>query len=155
MQFLEEGSRQVTLLDGDLVKSHMYGDFGTSKEHRSLNVKRICYMASEITKNGGIAICAPIAPYESDRRVNRELISPLGGFIEIYVNTSLEKYEERDVKGLYKKAIDGDITNMIGFSDSNPYEVPLSPNLTVNTGKINLHESVDIIIKYINKRQGN
>ena len=133
----------MTLLDGDLVKSHMYGDFGTSKEHRSLNVKRICYMASEITKNGGIAICAPIAPYESDRRVNRELISPLGGFIEIYVNTSLEKYEERDVKGLYELARKGVIKEFTGISD--PYEAPTNAEIVVDSSDISPEEIVEQI----------
>ena len=97
VKLLEEGSRPVTLLDGDIVRTHLSSELGFSKEHRSLNVQRIGYVASEITKNCGIAICAPIAPYKADRRINRDLISPLGGFIEIYVNTSLEKCEERDI----------------------------------------------------------
>ena len=130
-KFLEEGSRPVTLLDGDIVRTHLSSELGFSKEHRSLNVQRIGYVASEITKNGGIAICAPIAPYEHDRRINRELISKVGSFIEIFVNTSLEKCEERDSKGLYKLAREGKIKEFTGISD--PYEEPKSPDIVINS----------------------
>ena len=85
-RLLEQGSRPVTLLDGDIVRTHLSSELGFSKEHRSINIKRIGYVASEITKNGGIAICAPIAPYEEDRSLNRKLISKEGGYIEIFVN---------------------------------------------------------------------
>ena len=131
IKFLEEGSRPVTLLDGDIVRTHLSSELGFSKEHRSLNVQRIGYVASEITKNGGIAICAPIAPYEYDRRINRELISKVGSFIEIFVNTSLEKCEERDSKGLYKLAREGKIKEFTGISD--PYEEPKSPDIVINS----------------------
>jgi sulfate adenylyltransferase len=131
VKLLEEGGRPVTLLDGDIVRTHLSSELGFSKEHRSLNVQRIGFVASEITKNGGIAICAPIAPYRADRRFNRELISKVGGYIEIYVNTSLEKCEERDVKGLYKLAREGIIKEFTGISD--PYEAPENPEITINS----------------------
>ena len=131
IKFLEEGSRPVTLLDGDIVRTHLSSELGFSKEHRSLNVQRIGFVASEITKNGGIAICAPIAPYEYDRKINRELISKVGSFIEIFVNTSLEKCEERDSKGLYKLAREGKIKEFTGISD--PYEEPSSPDIVINS----------------------
>ena len=131
IKFLEEGSRPVTLLDGDIVRTHLSSELGFSKEHRSLNVQRIGFVASEITKNGGIAICAPIAPYEHDRVKNRDLISKLGGFIEIFVNTSLEKCEERDSKGLYKLAREGKIKEFTGISD--PYEKPKFPEIVINS----------------------
>ena len=131
IKFLEEGSRPVTLLDGDIVRTHLSSELGFSKEHRSLNVQRIGFVASEITKNGGIAICAPIAPYEHDRKINRELISKVGNFIEIFVNTSLEKCEERDSKGLYKLAREGKIKEFTGISD--PYEEPKSPDIVINS----------------------
>jgi len=131
VKLLEEGSRPVTLLDGDIVRTHLSSELGFSKEHRSLNVQRIGFVASEITKNGGIAICAPIAPYEADRRSNRELIAPLGGYIDIHVNTSLEKCEERDVKGLYELARKGVIKEFTGISD--PYEVPENAEIVVNS----------------------
>jgi sulfate adenylyltransferase len=143
VKLLEEGSRPVTLLDGDIVRTHLSSELGFSKEHRSLNVQRIGYVASEITKNRGIAICAPIAPYEADRRVNRELISPLGGFIEIHVNTSLEKCEERDVKGLYELARKGVIKEFTGISD--PYEAPTDAEIVVNSSGTPPEELVDQI----------
>lgn len=132
VKLLETSSRPVTLLDGDIVRTHLSSELGFSKEHRSLNVQRIGFVASEITKNGGIAICAPIAPYRTDRRFNRELISKVGGYIEIHINTSLEKCEERDVKGLYKLAREGIIKEFTGISD--PYEVPENPEITIDSG---------------------
>jgi len=142
-KLLEEGSRPVTLLDGDIVRTHLSSELGFSKDHRSLNVQRIGYVASEITKNGGIAICAPIAPYESDRRVNRDLISKLGGYIEIYVNTPLEKCEERDVKGFYELARKGVIKEFTGISD--PYEAPVDAEICVNSSGTPPEELVDQI----------
>jgi len=143
VKLLEEGSRSVTLLDGDIVRTHLSSELGFSKEHRSINVQRIGYVASEITKNNGIAICAPIAPYKADRRFNRKLISKLGGFIEIYVNTSLEKCEERDVKGLYELARKGVIKEFTGISD--PYETPTNAEIIVNSSGAPPEELVDQI----------
>jgi len=131
IKFLEAGGRPITLLDGDIVRTRLSSELGFSKEHRSLNVQRIGFVASEITKNGGIAICAPIAPYRSDRRANRNLISKYGGFIEVYVNTSLEKCEERDAKGLYALAREGVIKQFTGISD--PYEIPEYPEIIINS----------------------
>ena len=148
VKLLEDGSRPVTLLDGDIVRTHLSNELGFSKKHRSINVQRIGYVASEITKNGGIAICAPIAPYESDRRANRELISKLGGYIEIYVNTSLEKCEERDVKGLYNLARKGVIKEFTGISD--PYEAPKDAEIIVNSSGTPPEELVDQILTKIN-----
>ncbi len=146
IKFLEEGNRPVTLLDGDIVRTHLSSELGFSKEHRSLNVQRIGFVASEITKNGGIAICAPIAPYEYDREINRELISRVGSFIEVYVNTSLEKCEERDSKGLYKLAREGKIKEFTGISD--PYEEPKSPDIVINSdGSKSPEELVDNIFQ--------
>lgn len=147
VKLLEEGSRPVTLLDGDIIRTHLSSELGFSKEHRSINVQRIGYVAGEITKNGGIAICAPIAPYESDRRANRDLISRLGGYIEIYVNTSLEKCEKRDVKGLYEMARKGLIKEFTGISD--PYEAPTDAEIEVNSSGISPEELVNQIYKRI------
>ena len=130
-KLLEEGSRAVTLLDGDIVRTHLSNELGFSKEHRSINIKRIGYVASEITKNGGIAICAPIAPYEEDRTYNRKLISKMGGYLEIFVNTPLQKCEERDSKGLYALAREGKIKEFTGISD--PYEEPKNAEIVVNS----------------------
>ncbi len=147
VKLLEEGSRPVTLLDGDIVRTHLSSELGFSKEHRSLNVQRIGFVASEITKNGGIAICAPIAPYRSDRRINRELISNSGGYIEIFVNTPLEKCEERDVKGLYALAHKGLIKKFTGISD--PYEEPENPEIMINSSGVSPEKLVAKIYEKI------
>lgn len=132
VKLLEIGGRNVTLLDGDHVRKHLSSELGFSKEHRDLNIQRIGYVASEITKNGGIAICAPIAPYAATRRQVREMIAPLGGFFEVYVSTPIEVCEQRDRKGLYAKARAGLIKEFTGVSD--PYEVPLKPEIIIDTG---------------------
>ena len=131
VKLMETGDRPVTLLDGDLVRKHLSSELGFSKEHRDINIRRIGYVASEITKNGGIAICAPIAPYTATRRAVREMIESLGAFVEIHVATSLEECERRDRKGLYKLAREGKIKEFTGISD--PYEEPQTPELRVET----------------------
>jgi sulfate adenylyltransferase len=131
VKLLEDGRRPATLLDGDIVRTHLSSELGFSKEHRSLNIRRIGFVASEITKNGGIAICAPIAPYRLDRRFNRDMITPLGGYIEIFVNTPLEVCERRDVKGLYAKARQGLIKQFTGIDD--PYEEPENAEIVIDS----------------------
>ncbi|MFD1341702.1 bifunctional sulfate adenylyltransferase/adenylylsulfate kinase [Litorisediminicola beolgyonensis] len=131
VKLMEMGGRPVTLLDGDIVRKNLSSELGFSKEHRDLNIRRIGYVASEITKNGGIAICAPIAPYATTRRAVREEIEQFGAFIEVHVATSLEECERRDRKGLYKLAREGKIKEFTGISD--PYDVPQNPELSVDT----------------------
>ena len=131
VKLLEEGSRPVTLLDGDVVRKNLSSELTFSKEHRDLNILRIGYVASEITKNRGIAICAPIAPYTNTRRQVRETISPLGGFLEVFVATPLEVCEARDRKGLYAKARAGQLKGFTGIDD--PYEAPEHAEVTINT----------------------
>jgi sulfate adenylyltransferase len=131
VKLLENGARPVTLLDGDLVRKNLSSELGFSKEHRDLNIRRIGYVASEITKNGGVAICAPIAPYAVTRRQVREGIEPYGGFIEVHVATPLEVCEQRDRKGLYAKARAGLIKEFTGISD--PYEEPQNPEMRIDT----------------------
>ena len=143
IKLLEKVNRPVTLLDGDIVRTHLSSELGFSKEHRALNIQRIGYVASEITKNRGIALCAPIAPYESDRKINRDLISNYGGFIEVYVNTSLEKCEERDSKGLYELARKGILKEFTGISD--PYEKPLNSEIVINSSVVSPENLVDNI----------
>jgi len=133
-KLMEIGGLPVSLLDGDVVRRNLSSELGFSKEHRDLNILRIGYVASEITKNGGIAICAPIAPYARTRRMVRETIGPFGGFLEIHVSTPLEICEERDRKGLYAKARAGIIKEFTGISD--PYEVPESPEMVIDTAGI-------------------
>lgn len=131
VKLMEMGGRPVTLLDGDVVRKHLSSELGFSKEHRDINIKRIGYVASEITKNGGIAICAPIAPYTATRRAVREMIEQYGAFVEVHVATSIEECERRDRKGLYKLAREGKIKEFTGISD--PYEAPETPELRVET----------------------
>ena len=130
-KLMELGSRSVTLLDGDLVRKHLSSELGFSKEHRDLNVLRIGFVASEITKAGGVALCAPIAPYASIRRRVRELVEAYGAFVEIYVATPLEVCEQRDTKGLYAKARAGLIKQFTGIDD--PYEPPEHPDVVIDT----------------------
>ena len=134
IKLLEEGSRPVTLLDGDIVRKHLSSELGFSKEHRDLNIQRIGFVASEITKNGGIAICAPIAPYAAMRRQVREMISPVGGFLETWVSTPLEVCEKRDRKGLYAMARAGKIKGMTGIDD--PYEEPENAEIVIDTAEL-------------------
>ncbi|MEL6952877.1 MAG: bifunctional sulfate adenylyltransferase/adenylylsulfate kinase [Pseudomonadota bacterium] len=131
VKLMEMGGRPVTLLDGDVVRKHLSSELGFSKEHRDINIRRIGYVASEITKNGGIAICAPIAPYTATRRAVREMIESFGSFVEVHVATSLEECERRDRKGLYKLAREGKIKEFTGISD--PYEAPTAAELVVDT----------------------
>ncbi len=131
VKLMEMGGRPVTLLDGDIVRKNLSSELGFSKEHRDLNIRRIGYVASEITKNRGIAICAPIAPYATTRRAVREDIEHFGAFIEVHVATSIEECERRDRKGLYKLARAGKIKEFTGISD--PYDVPEHPELRLET----------------------
>lgn len=131
VKLMELGGRPVTLLDGDIVRKNLSSELGFSMEHRDLNIRRIGFVASEITKNGGIAICAPIAPYAATRRAVREDVESHGAFIEVHVATSLEECERRDRKGLYKLAREGKIAEFTGISD--PYEIPEAPELRVQT----------------------
>jgi len=144
VKLMEIGGRAVSLLDGDIVRKHLSSELGFSREHRNINILRIGYVASEITKSGGIAVCAPIAPYAATRREVRDMISPLGGFIEVHVATPLETCEERDRKGLYAKARAGLIKEFTGISD--PYEVPENPELIVDTRECSPDEAVHQII---------
>ncbi len=131
VKLMEMGGRPVTLLDGDIVRKNLSSELGFSKEHRDLNIRRIGFVASEITKNGGIAICAPIAPYATTRRAVREDVEAFGAFVEVHVATSIEECERRDRKGLYKLAREGKIKEFTGISD--PYDVPANPELRVET----------------------
>ena len=146
VKLLEIGGRPVTLLDGDIVRKNLSSELGFSKEHRDLNIRRIGYVASEITKNGGVAICAPIAPYASTRREVRDEIEQFGAFVEVHVATSIEECELRDRKGLYKLAREGTIKEFTGVSD--PYDVPESPELRVETENVHVdHCAHQVLLK--------
>ncbi len=146
VKLMEMGGRPVTILDGDVVRKHLSSELGFSKEHRDINIRRIGYVASEITKNGGIAICAPIAPYTATRRAVREMIEAHGAFIEVHVATSLEECERRDRKGLYKLAREGKIKEFTGISD--PYEAPTNPELRLDTEQLEIDDSAhEVLLK--------
>ena len=144
VKLMEMGGRPVTLLDGDIVRKNLSSELGFSKEHRDLNIRRIGYVASEITKNGGIAICAPIAPYATTRRAVREDIEGFGAFIEVHVATSIEECEKRDRKGLYRLAREGKIKEFTGISD--PYDVPKKPELRLQTENVDVDNCAHQVI---------
>ncbi|MCH8935002.1 MAG: bifunctional sulfate adenylyltransferase/adenylylsulfate kinase [Gemmatimonadetes bacterium] len=148
-KFLEMGGRPVTLLDGDVVRKQLSSELGFSKEHRDINIRRIGYVASEITKNGGIAICAPIAPYDEIRKENRALITPLGGYILVHVATPLSVCEQRDRKGLYAKARAGIIKEFTGISD--PYEEPDDADVVIGATDVTPEEEAQQIMLYLEK----
>ena len=139
------------MLDGDLVRKHLSSELGFSREHRDLNILRIGYVASEITKYGGVAVCAPIAPYSATRRVVREMVEASGGFVEIHVATPLETCEARDRKGLYAKARAGILKEFTGISD--PYEEPSDAELVIDTADYTAEEAAQEIILYL-EREG-
>jgi sulfate adenylyltransferase len=146
-KLLEEGGRPVTLLDGDVVRKHLSSELGFSKEHRDINIRRIGWVASEITKNGGIAICAPIAPYEATRQEVRSMIEPVGGFILVHISTPIEVCESRDRKGLYAKARAGLVKEFTGVSD--PYEVPAESEVRIDTSGVSAESAAQQVILHL------
>jgi sulfate adenylyltransferase len=150
-KLLEAGDRPVTLLDGDIVRKNLSSELGFSVKDRNLNIARIGYVASEITKNGGIALCAPIAPYDKVRQDVRDMIEPLGGFVLVHVATPLEVCEQRDRKGLYAKARAGIVQNFTGISD--PYEAPTDAAVVIDTTRTSPEEAAQMILREL-ERQG-
>ncbi len=150
VKFMEMRDRPVTLLDGDIVRRNLSSELTFSKAHRNLNITRIGFVASEITKNRGIAICAPIAPYEESRRHNRELISSYGGYIEVFLSTPLEVCEQRDRKGLYAKARSGKVKGVTGVDD--PYVPPSNPEITIDTTEATPDEAAQEVLFYLSEQ---
>ena len=148
-KLMEIGGRPTTLLDGDLVRKHLSSELGFSKEHRDINIRRIGWVASEITKNGGIAVCAPIAPYDRIRKEVREMIEAVGGFVLVHVSTPVEVCEQRDRKGLYAKARAGIIKEFTGISD--PYEQPADAEIAIDTTEQSAQEGVQQVILLLEK----
>ena len=142
---LAEYGRVVTLLDGDDVRALLSSELGFSREHRDLNIKRIAFVAQEVTRHRGVAVCAPIAPYGQVRAYARETIGEVGGYFEIYVSTPLEVCEQRDPKGLYAKARAGLIKGFTGIDD--PYEPPDSPEIEIDTSRVSIEQAVEMIIE--------
>ena len=151
VKLLEIGGRPVTLLDGDLVRKHLSSELGFSKEHRDLNIRRIGFVAAEITKNGGVAVCAPIAPYDATRRDVRRMVEAGGGFVLVHVATPIEVCEARDRKGLYAKARAGVLQEFTGISD--PYEEPTDADLVIDTTAITPEEAAQDVLLHL-EREG-
>jgi sulfate adenylyltransferase len=149
LKLLEMGGRRITLLDGDIVRKHLSSELGFSREHRDINIRRIGFVASEIARNGGIAICAPIAPYDAVRKQVRAMIQPDAGFILVYLSTPLEICESRDRKGLYAKARSGLVQHFTGISD--PYEVPEDADIVVDTSKVTPEEVAQKIYLHLER----
>ena len=146
-KLLEIGGRPVTLLDGDIVRKHLSSELGFSHEHRDINIRRIGFVASEVTKNGGIALCAPIAPYDATRKAVRAMVEKGGGFILVHIATSLEACEARDRKGLYAKARAGIVKEFTGISD--PYEQPDDADVVIDTVDMSPEEAAQQIILHL------
>jgi adenylyl-sulfate kinase len=140
---LERDGVPVTLLDGDVVRTHLSSELSFSREHRDLNIRQIGFVAGEVVKHGGTAVVAAIAPFEEAREEARQLVEKHGRFLLVHVSTPLEVVEQRDVKGLYAKARAGEIAQFTGISD--PYEEPVAPDLVIDTNVTPLEESVNRI----------
>jgi sulfate adenylyltransferase len=149
-KFLEMGGRSVTLLDGDIVRKHLSSELGFSREHRDINIRRIGFVASEITKNGGIAICAPIAPYDFIRKEVRTMTQTHGGFILVHLSTPLDVCESRDRKGLYAKARAGLVKQFTGVSD--PYETPTDADIVIDTTDLVPEEAAQEVLLYLERK---
>ncbi|MBX7137512.1 MAG: bifunctional sulfate adenylyltransferase/adenylylsulfate kinase [Oligoflexia bacterium] len=150
MRLMEIDRRQITLLDGDVVRKYLTAELGFSKQDRATQVRRVGFIAAEIAKHGGTVICSLIAPYAEDRRINRDAISPVGEYLEVFVATSLKVCEERDPKGLYAKARKGQVTGFTGIDD--PYEAPERPELHLDMGTLSISDGVDKIVSYLRER---
>lgn len=147
VRLMERTQRAVSLLDGDLVRRHLSSELGFSREHRDLNIRRIGFVAAEITRHRGIAICAPIAPYDAIRREVRRLVEPLGGFILVHVATPLDVCEARDTKGLYARARSGELPNFTGVTD--PYEPPADAEVVIDGERLTPQEASAAILRYL------
>ena len=148
---LVESGRSVTLLDGDSVRKHLSRELGFSREHRDLNIHRIGFVAAEITRHGGVCICANIAPYDAARREARAMVEAHGGFVLVHVATPLSVCESRDSKGLYARARAGLLREFTGVSD--PYETPKDAEITIDTSTTSPNDAAGLIVHFL-KVQG-
>jgi sulfate adenylyltransferase len=147
---LEERGRTVTMLDGDVVRTHLSRGLGFSREDRDENVRRVGFVAAEIVRHGGLVVCALVSPYRETRDEVRAMVGSAGGegsFIEVFVDTPLNVVMERDVKGLYAATARGEVERMTGVAD--PYEPPLSPELHLRTVGHTVSENCDEVVEYL------
>ncbi len=143
---LLEHGRQVTVLDGDVVRTHLSKGLGFSKEDRDVNIRRIGFVAAELVRHGGIAVCAAVSPYRATREDVRAMVGK-DRFVEIFVDTPIEVCEDRDVKGMYAKARRGEITGFTGIDD--PYEAPVNPEIALDTVAYTPEENAQRIVAYL------
>jgi adenylyl-sulfate kinase len=141
---LEERGCIVEYLDGDTVRTHLSKGLGFSKEDRDINIERIGWVASRLTRHGAAVIAAAISPYEEIRRKNRALVEEFGPYVEVYVGASVEECARRDVKGLYAKAFAGEIKGFTGVDD--PYEIPAEPDIALDTEQLTPEEAARKVI---------
>ena len=150
IELLLEHGRQMTVLDGDVVLTHLSKGLGFSKEDRDINIRRIGYMSAEIVRHGGVVICAAVSPYRATRNDVRNLVGS-DRFIEVFVDTPIEVCEQRDVKGMYAKARRGEITGFTGIDD--PYEAPVNPEITLDTVAQTPFENARLILEWLGRRR--
>lgn len=141
MPILQERGHKVEILDGDVVRTNLSKGLGFSKEDRDINIRRIGFVCNLLSRNGVVAISAAISPY---KEIRDEVRSTIDNFVEVYVECPVEVLADRDVKGLYKKALAGEIKNFTGVSD--PYEAPESPEIAVDSSRQTMEESLQIIL---------
>ena len=145
---LEDGERSVTLLDGDVIRRLLSSDLTFSREDRDVNVRRIGFVAAEVARHGGMALCCPIAPYAATRAEVRRMVQEVGAdFILVYVSTPLQVCEQRDRKGLYAKARAGQLPGFTGISD--PYEPPTDADLVIDTTTMSVEQAVETVLDYL------
>ena len=152
-ELLRAQGRTITMLDGDVVRTHLSRGLGFSREDRDENVRRVGFVAAEIVRHGGLVLCALVSPYRSTRDEVRVMVESAGGpgsFVEIFVDTPLEVVIERDVKGLYAASQRGEVEKMTGVAD--PYESPLSPELRLETVDRTVDENAAAVIGYLDER---
>lgn len=143
---LKEKGRKVERLDGDIVRKGLTRDLGFSKEDRDKNIERVTFVAKMLTRNDVVVLATFVSPYLARRQLSREEI---GEYIEVYVKASVEECIKRDVKGMYKKALAGEIKNFTGVDD--PYEEPLNPEIIIDTENETVDESVETVLSYLDK----
>ena len=148
LPLLEKRGRTVTVLDGDVVRTHLTKGLGFGKEDRDTNVRRVGYVASEIVRHGGLVVCALVSPYRETRAEVREMVGE--GYIEVFVDTPLDVVEARDVKGWYAKARAGEVKEFTGVSD--PYEPPLEPEMRLLTEDTTVEANAQLVIEYLESR---
>ena len=145
---LEARGRTVTVLDGDVVRTHLTKGLGFSKEDRDINVRRVGYVAAEIVRHGGLVVAALVSPYRDTRAEVREMVGE--DYIEVFVDTPLEVVEQRDVKGWYAKARAGEVKEFTGVSD--PYEPPLDPEMTLQTTGTKPKANAQLVVAELESR---